>query len=655
MIAVESHRSACLCLKHSLIVILSAVSLAACGGGGGDVGGGGDNPPSSYAVGGSITGLSGTVVLQNSGGETLSISAIGAFRFNALLPTGASYQVSVASQPVSQRCVVTAGSGMVGLTDVGTVSVHCTNTTFTVGGTVSGLSGTLVLRNNDTDELTLTANGEFFFPTAWPSGSSYRATVLTQPANQQCTLSAASGSIASSNIRDIAVTCSTTRHVSGTVSGLTGTVVLQNNGADDLSVSANGSFTFATPLTAGVSYQVAVRAQPASRQCTVTSGSGMMGSTDITGVLVTCVPTFAVSGNISGLSGSVVLQNGSDQLTLDHDGAFTFSARLLSGVSYAVSFLSGSDPTQRCSVSSGTGTVSSADITDVKVTCIAKAARYKPESYASFTSLNGATNPEGTWVLLAEGTMSRGYLIAGTNPRQDYQLWSRATVRIRRDPANSMQYFVLTCGPGGARNDLTTRSASTFQVPFYSAGTTSWFRYGVTIEDATTMRRESVSHTHAFTGNSDALAMGWNLAWVLKRISDDPFSDMSTVRDNLLGQSKDASCIYESDGTYRATENDGTTRTTIAEGRFFWTDAYERQPSQLLDDANSYFSRFYLRDEIGFRTAYRADDNAFTYSSTDGALIRPLRSFSEKSSSHSVRAVSADGLKTADDTLVVPP
>jgi len=70
MIAVESHRSACLCLKHSLIVILSAVSLAACGGGGGDVGGGGDNPPSSYAVGGSITGLSGTVVLQNSGGET---------------------------------------------------------------------------------------------------------------------------------------------------------------------------------------------------------------------------------------------------------------------------------------------------------------------------------------------------------------------------------------------------------------------------------------------------------------------------------------------------------------------------------------------------------------------------------------------------------
>ena len=38
----------------------------------------------------------------------------------------------------------------------------------------------------------------------------------------------------------------TTYSVGGTVSGLSGTVVLQDNGSDNLSVSANGSFTFAT-------------------------------------------------------------------------------------------------------------------------------------------------------------------------------------------------------------------------------------------------------------------------------------------------------------------------------------------------------------------------------------------------------------------------
>ena len=39
--------------------------------------------------------------------------------------------------------------------------------------------------------------------------------------------------------------------VGGTVSGLSGTVVLQDNGGDNLSVSANGSFTFATALPTG--------------------------------------------------------------------------------------------------------------------------------------------------------------------------------------------------------------------------------------------------------------------------------------------------------------------------------------------------------------------------------------------------------------------
>ena len=39
--------------------------------------------------------------------------------------------------------------------------------------------------------------------------------------------------------------------IGGTVSGLSGTVVLQDNGGDNLSVSGNGSFTFATPVDAG--------------------------------------------------------------------------------------------------------------------------------------------------------------------------------------------------------------------------------------------------------------------------------------------------------------------------------------------------------------------------------------------------------------------
>ena len=44
---------------------------------------------------------------------------------------------------------------------------------------------------------------------------------------------------------------STSYTVGGSVSGLSGTVVLQDNGGDALSVAANGPFTFATPVQAG--------------------------------------------------------------------------------------------------------------------------------------------------------------------------------------------------------------------------------------------------------------------------------------------------------------------------------------------------------------------------------------------------------------------
>jgi hypothetical protein len=50
--------------------------------------------------------------------------------------------------------------------------------------------------------------------------------------------------------------------VGGTVSGLSGTVVLQDNGGDNLSVTASGSFTFAISLAAGAAYDVTVQSNP---------------------------------------------------------------------------------------------------------------------------------------------------------------------------------------------------------------------------------------------------------------------------------------------------------------------------------------------------------------------------------------------------------
>lgn len=80
--------------------------------------------------------------------------------------------------------------------------------------------------------------------------------------------------------------------VTGTASGVAGSgLILRNNGADDLQVSRDGTFAFATALTSGSSYSVTVATQPKSptQNCTVDHGSGTVGSANVTDVSVKCV------------------------------------------------------------------------------------------------------------------------------------------------------------------------------------------------------------------------------------------------------------------------------------------------------------------------------------------------------------------------------
>ena len=77
--------------------------------------------------------------------------------------------------------------------------------------------------------------------------------------------------------------------VGGTVSGLTGTVTLLNNGGDGLSVSTDGGFTFGTALADGAGYAVTIDTQPAGQTCDVTSGTGTIAGANVTDVAVSCV------------------------------------------------------------------------------------------------------------------------------------------------------------------------------------------------------------------------------------------------------------------------------------------------------------------------------------------------------------------------------
>ncbi len=77
--------------------------------------------------------------------------------------------------------------------------------------------------------------------------------------------------------------------VGGTVSSFTtGTLVLQNNGGDDLTITANGPFTFATELEDLAIYDITILSQPFEQTCRVTS-KGRINAADVTDIEIQCL------------------------------------------------------------------------------------------------------------------------------------------------------------------------------------------------------------------------------------------------------------------------------------------------------------------------------------------------------------------------------
>lgn len=339
---------------------------------------------SVFTIGGTVTGLRGAgLVLQLNGGADLAIASNGSFTFETQQASGTPYQVTVSAQPVgpTQTCTVADGSATVGGGNVRNVRVSCATDTFAIGGTVSGLLGAgLVLQNNGSDDVGVDSSGGFTFPREVASGAAYNVTVRTQPSNptQACTVTNGAGTVGGADITNAAVSCTTSEFtIGGTASGLAGSgLVLRNNGTDDLQVNADGGFTFATSLQSSAAYNITIAAQPASptQTCTLSNASGTVGGANVTNVAVSCITEeFTVGGTVSGLLGfGLVLQNnGSDNLAIAADGTFTFPASLPSGTPYNVAVASQPFlPVQACNVTNGAGTVGSANVADVVVTCV---------------------------------------------------------------------------------------------------------------------------------------------------------------------------------------------------------------------------------------------------------------------------------------------
>lgn len=120
--------------------------------------------------------------------------------------------------------------------------------------------------------------------------------------------------------------------VGGTISGLSGTVVLQNNAADDLTATEDGSFTFSTAIADGATYEVTVKTNPTGETCTVTNGSGTISGANVTNISITCSAseyTVTPSGTnvtIDPSDAQTVTYNNTTAFNVTADGGYKLSA-----------------------------------------------------------------------------------------------------------------------------------------------------------------------------------------------------------------------------------------------------------------------------------------------------------------------------------------
>lgn len=91
----------------------------------------------------------------------------------------------------------------------------------------------------------------------------------------------------------------TTYSIGGTLNGLAAgnSITLTNNGTDNLTLTANGPFTFSSKMASGVAYTISISTLPANQPCSLTNSTGAVSVSNIVNVSVIC--TWTATGNMS--------------------------------------------------------------------------------------------------------------------------------------------------------------------------------------------------------------------------------------------------------------------------------------------------------------------------------------------------------------------
>ena len=243
-----------------------------------------------------------------------------------------------------------------------TSSIYINGGTYTQSHSLIQGFGTVGLGNLDEDPMFITATDPSTAPTS--IGNS-RLNVESPAINagDNRVLNSVTDLDGNARIVDSTVDMGAYEHssntVSVTVSGLLGgSVVLQNNGADDLTFNSDGSQSFNTSVAYTADYLITVLTQPSSpsQNCTVTNASGTINGSDISDVNVDCeIIQYNVGVDVTGLASGTTLSllNNSEALDVTGNGLSNFATVINDGSAYTVSITAQpTNPNQECLITS---------------------------------------------------------------------------------------------------------------------------------------------------------------------------------------------------------------------------------------------------------------------------------------------------------------
>ena len=183
---------------------LCAALVAGCGGG----------DDGSLVLQATIYSLTKPGLVLTSGSQELTVTPSGsaamAVTFPNLIEEDSTIDVQIKTQPTAAVCDVNKKT--IGLKanyyTARQVEITCVTNSYTLGGTIAGLTGDgLILNNGDQQIKPAAGSTSFTFTNKVADGANYGVTVLQQPAGQVCAVANNVGTMPSGAVSNIAVTC----------------------------------------------------------------------------------------------------------------------------------------------------------------------------------------------------------------------------------------------------------------------------------------------------------------------------------------------------------------------------------------------------------------------------------------------------------------